>query len=890
MYATSYDPVYCCTFARVSCVLGTVEKREMIGQTISHFKILEKLGEGGMGVVYKAQDLKLDRLIAIKLLPPSVEADESQTARFVQEAKAASAIDHPNIGIVFEIDETDRGDLFIAMAFYDGATLKSKIAKAELSIDDAVDYALQIAEGMTEAHARGIIHRDLKPANIIITKQGVVKIIDFGLAKLTNGLHLTRTGTSLGTVAYMSPEQLRGEDVLTGADIWAVGVILYEMLTGVLPFPGQFEAAMMYSITNEQPKAPNELRQGIPEALNALVLRVLEKDPINRLGTMSDFAAMLRAIRINASVPSEHLLPPPKRQSAAPAAPSKAASHRPWIRIAGWGALGVLALIAVSYLLMRRYTPAVDSRPILSKSIAVRPFDIRGSQDELYLSHGLATDVARILSTNTDLLIISQKSVLQFQGSELNDSAIATNLGVRYILRGEMTATIAKMAIAVQLYNVDRNDIVWQKQYERPRSELLGLTGAIVGDVADYLDVAIDSAAFKKRRTSPDTYDSYLHALFYGDKLTKDDTRLALTYYNDAVAKDSTFASAWLGVAHTELEQILSNADQSPGGLDRTKQASLAVLRIDTANSTATAILGKVMDLQGNQKEGLHLLTRALARDSKDVYALTFLGQMYIFELQEPLKGIVTFKRLREIDPLDWLVNSNLGVAYAQSKNYPEALVAFRRALELSHNHSYPAHNLGYAFERLSQLDSAEHYYRLAIQSDKRYGPAYDALASLLIAQDRPQAADSILGASLTYLPGDYTLMYARGVAEKLAKDAASAHRMLAEGKQLAEARLHDEPNAIEHLAYVGLYSARLGMVSDAWESAHKAALLDSTHEETAILIARIYAVLGRKDLVLHWFAKARSLNSEYDEAYLSTAMDFERYRRDRDLLLISRR
>jgi len=240
----------------------------MVGSTISHYKIIVKLGEGGMGVVYKAEDTKLGRCVAIKFLPQHVGADEEKKSRFIQEARAASVIDHPNIGAIYEINETTDGSMYIVMACYDVDSLKDKISKGLLEINQAIDFSLQIAQGMAKAHERGIIHRDLKPGNVLITNDGIAKIIDFGLAKLSGGIHLTKSGTTLGTVAYMSPEQARGDSVDARSDIWSLGIMLFEMLTGKLPFRGEFDAAMMYSITNENPLPVETLELLSPSILN----------------------------------------------------------------------------------------------------------------------------------------------------------------------------------------------------------------------------------------------------------------------------------------------------------------------------------------------------------------------------------------------------------------------------------------------------------------------------------------------------------------------------------------------------------------------------------------------------------------------------------------------
>jgi serine/threonine-protein kinase len=236
----------------------------MIGKTISHYKITEKLGQGGMGVIYKAQDLKLDRFVALKFLPPHLTTSEDEKQRFIHEAKAASSLDHNNICAIYEIDETEDGQLFISMAYYEGETLDQRINEKPLPIENAIDITIQIAQGIAKAHEKEIVHRDIKPANIMLTKEGVVKVLDFGLAKLSTQTKLTKESTTLGTVSYMSPEQAEGEDVDYRTDIWSTGVILYEMLSGQLPFKGDYESAVIYSIVNDTQEPVTGLRTGVP--------------------------------------------------------------------------------------------------------------------------------------------------------------------------------------------------------------------------------------------------------------------------------------------------------------------------------------------------------------------------------------------------------------------------------------------------------------------------------------------------------------------------------------------------------------------------------------------------------------------------------------------------
>ncbi len=273
----------------------------MIGRTVTHYRIQEKLGGGGMGVVYRAEDLKLGRTVALKFLPPETVRDDEAKRRFFHEARAAAALDHPNICTVYEVDETPEGEVFLAMACYDGETLKDRIARGPLPTAEAVRIALRACDGLVRAHQRGIVHRDIKPANIMLTADGTVKIVDFGLAKLAGQTALTRTGTTLGTVTYMAPEQARGAAVDGRADVWALGAVLYEMLTGRPPFAGEYAQAVIYSILNEAPEQPSHLRSDLPAALETVIARALAKDPEQRVPGVAELAAALRALGLDPS-------------------------------------------------------------------------------------------------------------------------------------------------------------------------------------------------------------------------------------------------------------------------------------------------------------------------------------------------------------------------------------------------------------------------------------------------------------------------------------------------------------------------------------------------------------------------------------------------------------
>ena len=363
----------------------------MIGETISHYKILEKLGEGGMGVVYKAEDTKLDRTVALKFLPPELTKDPEAKERFIHEAKAASAIEHENICNIHEIDETEDGHIFIAMACYDGDSLQEKIEKGPFNIEEAIDIGTQIAEGLHEAHEKGIVHRDIKSANIMITTKGQAKIMDFGLAKLRGQKKLTKDGTTVGTVAYMSPEQARGEEVDHRTDIWSLGVVLYEMITGQRPFKGEYDQAVVYSILNEDPRPVTGLRTGVPMELEGIIAKALTKNPQARYQHIDELAVDLQRI---------------KRESTIETLPSSRSrdielqkKHRRPLLI-GSLIFVIVIITALAYLNFNKprppATPSVESTVghEWQNSIAVLPFEnMSADPDQEYFCDGMAEEI-----------------------------------------------------------------------------------------------------------------------------------------------------------------------------------------------------------------------------------------------------------------------------------------------------------------------------------------------------------------------------------------------------------------------------------------------------------------------------------------------------------------
>jgi serine/threonine protein kinase len=397
----------------------------MIGKTVSHYRILEKLGGGGMGVVYRAEDLTLKRTVALKFLPREWSSDPDSRKRFMREAQAASAPDHPQICTIHEIDETDDGQLFIVMAFYEGETLKKKIERGPLSIREAVDIAIQTAQGLDKAHEHGITHRDIKPANVLLTADRDVKIVDFGLAKLMCELSLTQIGAIIGTPFYMSPEQSRGNSVDHRSDIWSLGVLMYEMVTGTRPFVGDNADAVVHAIRQDRPRPLGELAPDAPPMLGRIIGRALEKEPGGRYPTAAALLEDLRGLQSAQLEASEETI---RDVFTAPRRRSRLAT--------GAGVAAALIAVAVATLLWHgRRQPSPEPIEKGPKRIVVLPFKNLGPPEQGYFAYGMTEAITSRLVAISGLEVISRTTADRYRDTDKSCRQIGEELDVAYLLR-----------------------------------------------------------------------------------------------------------------------------------------------------------------------------------------------------------------------------------------------------------------------------------------------------------------------------------------------------------------------------------------------------------------------------------------------------------------------
>ncbi len=462
----------------------------MIGKTISHYKILEKLGGGGMGVVYAAEDTKLKRKVALKFLPPEITCNDEIKKRFIHEAQTASALDHPNICTIHEIDEIKpttkepgNGQMFIVMACYEGESLKIKIARGPLKVAETIDIAMQIAEGLAKAHQKGIVHRDIKPANILVTEDGIVKIVDFGLAKLTGRTMLTKEGTTLGTVVYMSPEQARGEKVDHRTDIWSFGVMLYEMVTGQLPFRGEYEQAVVYSILNEDPEPPTALRSGMTMEMERIILKSLAKKPEGRYQHVDEMLVDLKSIRAKTMPKGETI--EAKTEVIRTDKPSR--KPNPRRRIAIFGILLLLIVTATVYLWVQKtWQPFIHQK--VSKKIAILPLiNLTGDPSQTYFCDGMTEQLITNLSRVPELKVIARTSVMRYKNTKKDIRQISKELDAPYVLEGSVRKSDKRVRITAQLIEAKEGTHLWANDYDRNLRDIFAIQDDVSQSIAHAL-------------------------------------------------------------------------------------------------------------------------------------------------------------------------------------------------------------------------------------------------------------------------------------------------------------------------------------------------------------------------------------------------------------------
>ena len=702
----------------------------MIGKTITHYRILEELGRGGMGVVYKAEDIKLDRSVAIKVLSPHLSSDEKAVARFVHEAKAASALDHANIGAIYEIDETQAGETFIAMAYYEGETLRERIDRGDMEIDEALGVVGQVAGGLERAHEAGIVHRDIKPSNIIMTGHGEAKIIDFGLAKLAGGTKLTKEGSTFGTAAYMSPEQALGDETDHRSDIFSLGVLFYEMLAGERPFRGEHEAALLYEIVHEEPRSLTGRDVAIDPEIERIVGRTLAKNLDERYEHIGEFITDLAALREG-------------RTSGSAASPIRH-RRRPVRR----SLIGIVALVAASAIIITAlYIMLWRSETI--DSIAVLPLEnLSDDEGEEYFVNGMTDELISRLARIGGLKVISRTSVMQYRGSSKTLPKIAGELNVKAVLEGSVLRVGNRVRIAVKLIHAGTDRSIWAESYERDIHDILRLQSEVALDVARNIKIKLTSLDHEEITgnvaVSAGAHEAYLKGRYYVDQRTPEGLNSGLKYFELSIESDSSYALAYAGIADTYLLLAAYSLENPDLIYPKARQAAIKAIELDGRLAEAHTSLAIVKwHYEWEFDEAERQFRRAVALNPNYTRAHHWYA-LYLSFLERYDEAIAEMREAQSVDPVSLIANAALGLVYYYADRYDEALEQSIQTLEMD-DQFFPAYTVqGRAYTRKDMPAKAIESFEKVIEISGRRSSALSLMAHPLAASGDMNKAEGL--------------------------------------------------------------------------------------------------------------------------------------------------
>lgn len=717
-----------------------------------NYRVLSIAGSGGMGVVYRARDERLGRIVALKFLPTDLNASDKDKDRFLREARTASSLDHPNIGVIHGIDETEDGLTFIVMAFYDGSSLAQRIATGRLGTHEALGIARQMALGLGEAHAHGIVHRDVKPSNVMLTASGLVKIVDFGLARAMTEATASQTGVT-GTVRYMSPEQAMDRNVDQRCDIWALGIVLTEMLTGTSPFHAESITAMLYGILNEPPKGLN----AVHPALQPLLYKALAKDPERRYRTCREFLADLDAAgkevpadeagqvtqkfpgsivgsRTNAQ--TRKLIAEASRNTWGPAAKSSPLTN--WLL----GALVVLLAIGLPVGLiapLREKVIALVTGAPNEKHVAVLPFDNIGSNPEdAALADGLMESLAGRLTNldvgNQSLWIVPTSEVRRRHVNDPGDAL--RQLGANLVIKGAVERDGNDIHLTVNLIDTKNLRQLGSAMLEDPAGDLSTLEDEAVSRLAKLMNITVTSEMLRNTggRVNPAAYEGYLTALGLMQRYDKPgNLDQAIAALQNSLKVDPGFALAYAQIG--EAYRVKSNVEQNPRWLVQAEANAKKAVELDNRIPSVYVTLGRMHDLAGKHDLALQEFQHALSIDPRNATAMAGMARAY--ELAGRLGDAeAAFQKAADLQPNDWDGHNTLAMYFDRQGKYEKSIAEFKRALQLVPDNAQVLFNLGATYidsgdpKRFAEAESA-------LKRSIAINPSFPAYANLGALYDR---------------------------------------------------------------------------------------------------------------------------------------------------------
>jgi TolB-like protein/Tfp pilus assembly protein PilF len=672
----------------------------VIGSRLGHYQILAKLGEGGMGVVYLAEDDRLRRKVALKMLPPTLADDPNRLARFEREIKVVAALNHPNIVTIHSVEE-EGGRRFFTMEHIEGRTLAQMIPLDGMPLKEFLKIAVPLADALTAAHARGIQHRDLKPSNVMVTTDGRVKVLDFGLARLKEHDHtealafkpettLTQAGLAIGTLAYMSPEQLRMQATDHRSDIFSLGVVLFEMASGRAPFLGQSTAEVISSILRDQPAHVYETQENVPEELDQILRRCLEKEPAKRWSSAAELrdalAETATAVSLATSATRRTQQPPPKA-----VAPGGRAT-----RIA-LAAAAALAVAWIGFLALTRIREGAAGRPTLTvagvtsiapraalPSVAVLPLTSFSGEPEYYVD-GITDALISSLARIRGLRVISRQSAMHFKGSQKLLPEIAKELGVEFVVEGSVARSGESVRLNAQVIRADPETTLWSETFERKAEEVLALESSFATAVAEAINVRLSpderTLMAHSNPIDPAAYEALLQGRYWAGKHGAESFRKAQGYFERAVGIDPAFAAAWVGLGAIHQRQGYFSDELAPR-LAQAESAIRRALELEPDSAEAHAALGDLHQARWSWAEAEAEFRRALELAPNSASAhLTY--WRLLMRLRRFDEALVQIRAARELDPLSANIAANYGFELGLLERYDEAFALFRESLAI---------------------------------------------------------------------------------------------------------------------------------------------------------------------------------------------------------------